>query len=90
MSNLVGKFFQHYKRKNYYVFNVSIHTETQAQMVNYISLYATDTYPFGTAWSRPIHMWDEIIDSRPRFVEITPTAEEKEQTLIFIKKMLLP
>lgn len=92
MSSLVGKFFQHYKKKNYYVFNVSIHTETQTQMVNYINLYSTDSYAFGTSWSRPIDMWHEIIEvhQRPRFIEIIPTDEERSATIAFIKNMLSP
>jgi len=88
--SLVGKFFKHYKGNNYYVFNISTHTETQTQMVNYISLYSTDTHSWGHSWSRPMHMWHQIIEPHecPRFIEIIPTNLEKEMTTAFIKNML--
>ena len=69
MSLLTGKFFRHYKGGIYYVLNLSIHTETNEILVNYISLND------GEHWSRPLTMWSKNVYSLPRFEEIRPTDE---------------
>lgn len=70
MASLVGKFFRHYKGQYYYVNNISIHTESEETLVNYYSLYATDKYPYGQMWSRPVKMWFENVDGVTRFTEV--------------------
>lgn len=89
MSYLVGKFFRHYKGQHYYVFNVSTHTETRLQIVNYISLYKTHDLSWGAPWSRPLEMWNELVDGIPRFIEITLPGDEKEETMIEIRKLFV-
>ena len=70
MSSIIGKFFRHYKGNYYYVKNISLHSETLEELVNYHSLYSTDKYPFGQLWSRPLKMWNELVDNTPRFTEV--------------------
>lgn len=45
MNPLVGKYFQHYKGKFYYVLNISTHTETNEILVNYIILLVVGRDP---------------------------------------------
>jgi len=70
MSALVGKFFRHYKGKYYYVYNISTHTETNEKLVNYINL----ELPINN-WSRPLLMWNDLVDGRPRFTQVIPFDE---------------
>jgi hypothetical protein len=73
--SILNKFFQHRNGNYYYVLNTSIHTETKEKLVNYMMLYETQAYPFGSIWSRPMKMWDEIVEGKPRFVEVVPPKE---------------
>jgi len=84
--SIVNKFFKHRNGNFYYVLNQSIHTETGESLVNYISLYATEKYPFGTIWSRPYKMWNEIVEGSPRFVEKSPPTEIMEKFVKHITK----
>ena len=70
MNSLVGKYFLHYKGKYYYVLNISIHTESNEKLVNYINLYGHINCS-----SRPITMWNESVNDKLRFTEIIPTNE---------------
>lgn len=86
--SIINKFFQHRNGNYYYVLNTSIHTETKEKLVNYMMLYETHAYPFGSIWSRPLKMWDEIVEGKPRFVEVIPPKEilnKSEQYIKFIK-----
>lgn len=85
MSNLVNKFFQHRNGKYYYVLNVSKHTESMENLVNYIQLYSTHSYPYGSVWSRPLKMWDEIVDGKPRFIECSPPKHIMDDTFYHLK-----
>lgn len=80
MTSIVGKFFKHYKGNSYFVINISKHTETEEYLVNYISLYDTPKYAFGSLWSRPLNMWNE----NGRFVEIQPEKELYDKTCEFL------
>ena len=71
MNSLIGKYFKHYKGKHYYVLNVSTHTESNEKLVNYINLY--DKVNF---WSRPLTMWNELVNDKRRFIEIIPSNED--------------
>jgi len=72
MNSLRGKYFKHYKGGDYYVLNISTHTETNEKLVNYINLYNNIR-----CWSRPLNMWNELVNDKPRFIEIIPTDENK-------------
>jgi len=84
--SIVNKFFQHRNGNYYYVLNNSIHTETGEKLVNYMSLYSTEKFPFGSIWSRPLSMWNEIVEGKPRFVQSNPPTEIMDQ---FRKFMLI-
>lgn len=77
-SKIVNRFFKHRNGNFYYVINTSKHTETNETLVNYYSLYATPNYPFGTVWSRPLKMWHEVVEGKPRFTECFPPKEVQE------------
>lgn len=68
-----GQLYTHYKNSDltYEIIGISIHTETDEEMVIYKSLYETDTYPYGTLWARPLSMFTEHVEINgatiPRF-----------------------
>ena len=63
--------YRHYKGKDYEVLGVVLHTETREPMVLYKCLYpVTDMDPgYGEEplFVRPLEMWNEKVDGRPRF-----------------------
>lgn len=67
MNTLVNK---HYKNKYYNVLNISTRTETNEKLINYINLYGDVQ-----CWSHPLITWGELVISKPRFTEVTPTQE---------------
>lgn len=81
---MINKFFKHRNGNFYYVINISKHTETEETLVNYYSLYATNGYPFGSVWSRPLKMWSEIVDGTLRFTECFPPKEIQDSFQKFI------
>jgi hypothetical protein len=76
LRHLPGTFARHYKGGHYYVLDISTHTETGEELINYISLYDAPNIK----WSRPLIMWHEDViyqgSLQPRFVEIEPTYED--------------
>jgi len=70
MNTLVNKYFKHYKNKYYNVLNISTRTETNQKLANYINLYGDVQ-----CWSQHLIMWDELVNSNPRFIEVTPIQE---------------
>ena len=56
--------YRHYKGGIYRVLFLSVHTETQEVLVNYQSLL------FGSYHSRPLSLWNEKVNKKPRFEEI--------------------
>jgi hypothetical protein len=88
-ENPIGRLFfipQHRNGNYYYVLNQSMHTETNEMLVNYISLYETSKFPFGTVWSRPHKMWNEIVEGRPRFVHVEPPESIIEKTMQYLNE----
>ena len=83
--NKIHKFFKHRNGNFYYVLGLSMHTETTQKLVNYISLYDTPDYKFGTTWSRPLEMWDQVVENNPRFVEVQPSEELKNKTYSYLR-----
>nr|BFD65637.1 DUF1653 domain-containing protein [Bdellovibrio sp. HAGR004] len=63
-----GAIYQHYKGRLYKVIGLGHHSETLEDVVLYESLYDN---PVGRLWSRPAHMWNELVDVNgekvPRF-----------------------
>ena len=70
-----GEYYQNFKspKKQYLVIGLAKHSETLEEMVIYEALYDN---PQGKIWTRPLAMWDEIVDrpeynyQGPRFIKI--------------------
>ena len=90
MANLVRRFFKHRTGHFYFTLGTSHHTETMEELMTYISLYETDKYPFGKIWCRPLKMWTEVVDGRPRSVEEIPSDELRNKTTDYLKTLLQP
>ena len=57
--------YRHYKGNDYEVVGVATHSETGESLVVYRALYGE----FGL-WVRPLEMFDELVDGRPRFERV--------------------
>ena len=57
--------YRHYKGKDYEVVGVATHSETGESLVVYRALYGE----FGL-WVRPLEMFEELVDGRPRFERV--------------------
>lgn len=60
MTPTVNSYYRHYKGGLYHVDAIVTHTETKDELVIY-----HDTE--GNEWARPIEMWNEQVDGKPRF-----------------------
>lgn len=66
-----GEIYRHYKNhKNYQVIAIGKHSETKEDLVVYKALYESDDFPYGQVWCRPLRMWNEIINGKPRFEKV--------------------
>lgn len=54
--------YEHYKGKRYRLLHIGRHTETHEEMVVYQQLYGT-----GDIWVRPLDMFVETVNGKPRF-----------------------
>jgi hypothetical protein len=59
--------YRHYKGNDYEVVGVATHSETQESLVVYRALYGE----YGL-WVRPLAMFEELVDGRPRFERVSP------------------
>lgn len=63
--------YRHYKGKDYHVFNIVTHTETEERMVVYRCLYGDYSW-----WVRPLKMFSEAVEVAgeecPRFAWVKP------------------
>ena len=59
--------YRHYKGNDYEVVGVATHSETGEELVVYRALYGE----FGL-WVRPLAMFVESVDGRPRFERVEP------------------
>ena len=67
----IGAIYKHYKNQHdYQVIALGKHSETMEDLVIYKALYKSAEFPYGQVWCRPLKMWDEIIDGKPRFEKI--------------------
>lgn len=57
--------YRHYKGNDYEVVGVATHSETGESLVVYRALYGE----FGL-WVRPLEMFEELVDGRPRFERV--------------------
>lgn len=60
MTPTINSYYRHYKGGLYRVDAIALHTETEEQMVIY-------TNKFGDTFARPLTMWNERINGKPRF-----------------------
>lgn len=83
MTVEIGKFYRHFKGKNYQVLNIATHSETGEQMVIYQALYGRFE-----VFCRPLDSFCEMLDRSKypdssqlyRFVETTADAVEKQNS----------
>ena len=68
----IGAINRHYKSHQLYeVIAIGKHSETLEDMVVYKALYESAEFPMGQIWCRPLKMWDELVDDKPRFEKIS-------------------
>lgn len=68
----IGAIYRHYKNHQLYeVVAMGKHSETLEDMVVYKALYESAEFPMGQIWCRPLKMWNEMIDDKPRFEKIS-------------------
>lgn len=68
----IGAIYRHYKNHQLYeVIAIGKHSETLEDMVVYKALYESAEFPMGQIWCRPLKIWDEMIDDKPRFEKIS-------------------
>ncbi|BCI67005.1 DUF1653 domain-containing protein [Acetobacter aceti] len=67
--------YRHYKGGLYTVLHTARHSETEEWLV----VYRSEAH--GTLWVRPLSMWTELVDGRPRFafIESDGTTESKDR-----------
>ncbi|MCE0742876.1 DUF1653 domain-containing protein [Acetobacter sicerae] len=58
--------YRHYKGGLYTVLHTVRHSETEEWLV----IYRSEAH--GTLWARPLSMWTELVDGRPRFAFVEP------------------
>ena len=79
MTNLRPGIYRHYKGKNYQVFEVARHSETEEEVVVYRCLYGDYSW-----WVRPLTMFVESVyiegETLPRFEYVGP-AESVPKSL---------
>jgi hypothetical protein len=72
----VGAIYRHYKNgHNYQVIGIGKHSETLEDLVIYKALYESDDFPNGQLWCRPLVMWEEIINGKPRFEKVSSVSK---------------
>ena len=59
--------YRHFKGGTYEVIGVAIHTETQDALV----IYRDYENPNSITWARPVSMWNDTVNGKPRFQLIT-------------------
>jgi hypothetical protein len=67
----IGAIYKHYKNQHcYQVIAIGKHSETLEDLVVYKALYKSDNFPEGQIWCRPLKMWNDLINGKPRFEKI--------------------
>lgn len=64
-----NEIYTHYKNPEhlYKIIGVAKHSETLEDMVVYQALYESDNFPMFQIWVRPLSMFEEIVNGKPRF-----------------------
>lgn len=72
MSIKVGEIYRHYKNPEhlYKILEIAIHSETLEEMVVYQALYKSENFPIFQVWVRPLKMFEELVNGKPRFERI--------------------
>ena len=64
----IGAIYRHYKNHQLYqVIAVGKNSETLEDIVIYKALYKGKNFPKNQVWCRPLSIWQEKIDGKPRF-----------------------
>lgn len=63
----IGEIYQHYKGQKYKVLSIARHSETLEEVVVYQALYGEYD-----VWVRPLEMFIEHLESKPRFALVSP------------------
>ena len=66
----IGRVYRHFKGNYYFVENRGLDSETKEWLVVYKALYKSDNFPEGQIWCRPLKMWNDLINGKPRFEKI--------------------
>ncbi|NHN36220.1 DUF1653 domain-containing protein [Pseudomaricurvus alcaniphilus] len=76
MGELPAGIYRHYKGREYQVFEVARHSETEEALVVYRCLYGDYSW-----WVRPLQMFTEQVDvdgvRQPRFTYVRPAGAEE-------------
>ncbi len=76
----IGSVYKHYKNgKLYEVVGVGKHSESLEDIVVYKVLYSTKDFPYGQIWCRPLSIWQEKIDGKPRFEKVILPENQKQR-----------
>ncbi len=71
----IGATYKHYKGKLYKVIALAKHSETLEDMVVYSAQYAGE-FPFGQIWVRPVIIWEQSVNGKPRFELINANIQK--------------
>lgn len=67
----IGAIYKHFKNQHkYQVVAICKNSETLEDMVVYRALYKSDEFPEGQVWCRPLSMWQETVNGKPRFEKV--------------------
>lgn len=76
----IGAIYRHYKNNQLYqVIAVGKHSESLEDIVIYKALYKGKDFPYGQVWCRPLFMWQEKVDGKPRFEKIKIPENQKQR-----------
>ena len=71
----IGANYRHYKGNIYQVIAIGKHSETLEELVIYKALYESQNFPYGQIWCRPLQMWQDTVNNKPRFEKIEDTKK---------------
>ena len=76
----IGGIYKHYKNNQLYqVIAVGKHSESLEDIVVYKALYKGKDFPENQIWCRPLSMWQEKVDGKPRFEKIKIPENQKQR-----------
>ena len=79
----MGKYFRHYKNKDYKYIGIARHSETLEELVVYEALYENK---LGTLWVRPKDMFFSQVqvegETRNRFAQVSPSLKMRLRSIL--------